>query len=122
MDLFSLYVTEEKLHKNFRNILSDAHLADRIELQRWCEGFPDRDNKFVKEFQTTFNSSFWEIYLFAFFREIGAKFDFSHHLIFQSNFPVKKLWWRPLLQRRQAVKLQNGSDSHMVWLLIESKK
>src|SRR5690606_14437397 len=78
MDLFSLCVTEEKLHKNFRNILSNGHLADRHELQRWCEGFPDRDKKFVKEFQTTFNSSFWEIYLFAFFRKIGAKFDFNH--------------------------------------------
>lgn len=37
----------------------------------------DRDGKFVKEFQTTFNSSFWELYLFACFKELGCKVDFS---------------------------------------------
>lgn len=41
-------------------------------------GFKDRDDKFVKEFQTTFNSSFWEIYLFACLKEMKFCVDFSH--------------------------------------------
>lgn len=52
--------------------------SDRNELLRWCDGFPDRDNKFVKEFQTTFNSSFWEIYLYALFKELGLEMDWSY--------------------------------------------
>lgn len=78
MDLFKLIVKEEKLHKNFLSILRQSQEADRQELLKWCDGFPDRDNKFVKEFQTTFNSSFWEIYLYALFKEIGLPIDWIH--------------------------------------------
>ena len=51
---------------------------DREILNTWIEGFPDRDNKFVKEFQTTFNSSFWEIYLYKLFKDLSFEFDWSH--------------------------------------------
>ena len=34
--------------------------------------------KFVREFQTTFNSSFWELYLFAVLKNPGIEVDFSH--------------------------------------------
>jgi hypothetical protein len=34
-------------------------------LTDWARGFIDRDGKFVKEFQTTFNSCFWELYVYA---------------------------------------------------------
>jgi len=78
MNLFEPIVPEEKQHKNYISILRDAQQAARNELQRWVKGFPDRDNKFVKEFQTTFNSSFWEIYLYALFNEMGIKMDWSH--------------------------------------------
>jgi hypothetical protein len=78
MDLFKLTVAEEKLHKNFSSVLRAEQRLDREGLQLWSEGFPDRDGKLVKEFQTTFNSSFWEIYLYAMLKEIGAKLDFSH--------------------------------------------
>jgi len=78
MNLFEPLVAEDKQHKNFKSILGVAQQSDRIELQRWVEGFPDRDNKFVKEFQTTFNSSFWEIYLYALFNEMGLKMGWSH--------------------------------------------
>lgn len=43
----------------------------------WAKGFEDRDGKFVKEFQTTFDSSFWELYLFAVLKHFGLKVDFS---------------------------------------------
>ena len=78
MNLFDPIVAEDKQHKNFASIIKLSKQADRIELIRWCNGFPDRDNKFVKEFQTTFNSSFWEIYLYALFKELDFKMDWSY--------------------------------------------
>lgn len=78
MNLFDPVVAEDKQHKNFISIVNMSKESDRIELLRWCDGFPDRDNKFVKEFQTTFNSSFWEIYLYALFKELNFNMDWSH--------------------------------------------
>jgi hypothetical protein len=46
-------------------------------LKAWASGFHDRDGKFVKEFQTTFDSSFWELYLFAVLKHYGMQVDFS---------------------------------------------
>ena len=62
MNLFDSIVAEDKQHKNFASIIKLSKEADRIELIRWCNGFPDRDNKFIKEFQTTFNSSFFKAF------------------------------------------------------------
>ncbi|PID48022.1 MAG: hypothetical protein CR967_01805, partial [Proteobacteria bacterium] len=72
MNLFEPTVDESRQHVNFKNIIKHNsqlyHAIDKKRekekeiLQSWCKGFPDRDNKFVKEFQTTFNPSFWEIY------------------------------------------------------------
>lgn len=78
MNLFDPVVTEDKQHKNFISIVNISKESDRIELLRWYKGFPDRDNKFVKEFQTTFNSSFWEIYLYALFKELNFNMDWSY--------------------------------------------
>ena len=78
MNLFDSIVAEDKQHKNFASIIKLSKEADRIELIRWCNGFPDRDNKFIKEFQTTFNSSFWEIYLYALFKELDFRMDWSY--------------------------------------------
>ena len=78
MNLFDPIVAEDKQHKNFASIIKLSKEADRIELIRWCNGFPDRDNKFIKEFQTTFNSSFWEIYLYALFKELDFRMDWSY--------------------------------------------
>ncbi|WP_035237455.1 hypothetical protein [Desulfobacter vibrioformis] len=78
MDLFTPIVSDERLHHNFSQILQSAQLKDRQELSRWAEGFPDRDNKLVIEFQTTFNSTFWEIYLFALFKELDFELDWTH--------------------------------------------
>lgn len=77
LDLFSLQVPEDAVHPNVRNILLAAREAERRVLQQWADQLPDRDGKFVKEFQTTCNSSFWELYLHALFREFGFTFDWS---------------------------------------------
>lgn len=80
MDLLTPLFDEDKLHQHFKTI-SDGRVGryyQRDEILRWLEGFPDRDKKFVKEFQTTFNSSFWEIYLYATFREYGFSFNWEH--------------------------------------------
>lgn len=78
IDLFTPVVDASTFHPNFKNILHPSMAAEREELARWIAGFFDRDNKFVKEFQTTFNSSFWEIYLCATLCAYGYKLDWIH--------------------------------------------
>lgn len=77
MDLFTPVVEESCLHPNFRRVLAFARRGERRVVQEWAEDFPDRDGKMVKEFQTTFNSSFWEVYLHALLRGYGFTFDWS---------------------------------------------
>ncbi|MGW8444421.1 hypothetical protein ACWGXJ_26315 [Paenibacillus sp. S33] len=76
VDLFTPVVSEELFHPNFKAILNEPQ-AQKV-LKGWLLGFSDRDNKFVKEFQTTFNSSFWEIYLHATFGNFGFSTDYGH--------------------------------------------
>lgn len=72
MDLFTPVVPVEAQHPNFRSITIPGRCAGEMEvLQNWAEGFADRDGKFVKEFQTSFNPCFWELYLHAAFRALG---------------------------------------------------
>jgi len=51
--------------------------ADRAVVRDWAEGFQDRDGKFVEEFQTTFNSCFWELYLFAILKRYNLAVDWN---------------------------------------------
>ncbi|SHO58727.1 hypothetical protein [Vibrio quintilis] len=78
MDLFTIKVPEEKLHPNFRNVSVPGREIERNLFNSWAEGFSDRDKKFVKEFQTTFNSSFWEIYLFQVIKEFGYSVNWEY--------------------------------------------
>jgi hypothetical protein len=78
MDLFRPIVEEQRFHPHFRALLDPLREADRTELLRWAEGFPDRDGKLVSEFQISFNSVFWEIYLYAAFRDYGFNFNWQH--------------------------------------------
>lgn len=48
-------------------------------MKNWVSGFVNRDNKFVEQFQTTFNSSFWEIYLYAVLGNLGFSIDFLYN-------------------------------------------
>lgn len=68
----------EKLHPNFSAVALPIRDAERRVIQGWADGFPDRDGKFVKEFQTTFNSSFWELYLHAVFKEYGHSLSWAN--------------------------------------------
>jgi hypothetical protein len=79
MNLFDTEIPEERLHKLFHMMRGSQYLPERRVLEEWAEGFKDRDGKFVNEFQTTFESSMWELYLNAYLKELGAILDFSHH-------------------------------------------
>lgn len=77
LNLFDPLVPEKKLQSNFKKLLKEEGKPIRDVITRWASGFEDRDNKFNKEFQTTFNSSFWELYLFQCFKDLKLKIDFS---------------------------------------------
>lgn len=79
IDLFSLLIDARSQHAVFKMISEDSYAPERAVLAQWTEGFEDRDGKFVKELQTTFESSFWELYLFAALKEWGLPIDFRHH-------------------------------------------
>jgi hypothetical protein len=76
MDLFRPVVDPTRFHPNFRNAMQKPYQSARDVLSSWAESFPDRDGKFVGEFQTTFNSSFWELYIFAVLKRFGFTVDF----------------------------------------------
>lgn len=78
MDFFQPVVKEAKWNKNFLSVLVPFREAECQLFNQWAEGFVDRDGKLVEEFQTTFNSTFWEVYLFACFKEYGLHIDWSY--------------------------------------------
>lgn len=79
LDLFTPVVPEGRLHPNFIRVSHLARPEVKAVLQEWADGFVDRDNKFVIEFQTAFNSAFWELYLFAAFKALRLAPDLTHH-------------------------------------------
>ncbi|SOY54138.1 conserved hypothetical protein [Cupriavidus taiwanensis] len=78
MDLFTPTLPADKLHPNFQRILDYGCEGERAVVADWADGFPDRDGKFVREFQSTFNSSFWEVYLHGLFKDYGYQMDWQH--------------------------------------------
>lgn len=81
LDLFDPRFPEEKLHVSFR-LVATAPDYKKVQpvIQDWATGMLDRkgeSQKFVNEFQTTFNSSMWEIYLNKALRDLGCSIDFS---------------------------------------------
>lgn len=79
MDLFMPLVPEDKQHAIFRMLMHTAHGPERAVIQAWAAGFVDRDGKFVREFQTTFESSFWELYLHAMLKDLDMSLDYRFH-------------------------------------------
>jgi hypothetical protein len=78
LKLFDVIVNDDKLlHPNFKYLLKSENKPVRDVISRWASGFEDRDNKFNYEFQTTFNSSFWEVYLHQCFKDLKFSIDFS---------------------------------------------
>lgn len=78
IDLFTPRFPEDRWHPNYRNALNLAPISSREIVSKWAEGFFDRDGKFVDEFQLSFNSSFWELYLYAVIKEYGYEIDWSN--------------------------------------------
>jgi flavodoxin len=80
LDLFQTLpdVDEQKLHAKYKVLRDHLALSGELEvLKDWISGFVDRDNKIVKEFQTSFHSAFWEIFLHAFLKEAALQVDYS---------------------------------------------
>ena len=110
MQLFEPIVGESQQHPNFRSLLlrNDYYAFDVI--QDWARGFVDRDGKFVREFQTTFNSSFWELYLFAVLKKYGLKVDFSK---FAPDFYISGHDFN--IEATIASNPQDGLPEHIGW-------
>ncbi|GGN54168.1 hypothetical protein GCM10011349_29580 [Novosphingobium indicum] len=81
IDLFEPRLPAARLHKSFRLILDDPACAAVMPvIQSWSAGLVERSregDKFVKEFQSTFNSAMWELYLNKALTELGFTADFS---------------------------------------------
>jgi len=58
-------------------LIAEDDDAIRAVLRDWAEGFEDRDGKFVDEFQRSFNSTWWELYLHAVLKSLEIRVDFS---------------------------------------------
>ncbi|PKO66673.1 MAG: hypothetical protein CVU22_14900 [Betaproteobacteria bacterium HGW-Betaproteobacteria-16] len=78
MDLWTPILPAGQLHRHFVALLNPQRAAERRLMQQWADGMPDRDGKLIQEFQSTFNSTFWELYLHAVFREYQFSLDWSH--------------------------------------------
>lgn len=77
MDLFTEIVPVERQHPIFRMLLSPENAPEREVLSNWAADFLDRDGKFIHEFQTSYESCHWELYLHAVLKELGTSIDFS---------------------------------------------
>ncbi|AMK12803.1 hypothetical protein [Pseudodesulfovibrio indicus] len=78
LDIFTPIIPEDKLHPNFKVLRAESNRYARNTISSWTEGFVDRDGKIIQEFQSTFNSSFWEFYLNASFNTLGFNIDYSY--------------------------------------------
>jgi len=63
------YIDKSKLHQKYK-IIKELPYHKELFL-KMADGFYDRDNKIIKEFQTTFHSSYWELYLFSVFKHLN---------------------------------------------------
>lgn len=70
----------ERLHSKF-NALNDRYeyAGAKEVISSWGRDFFDRDNKAKKEFQTTFHSTFWELYLHSALKEMNFKISEKHN-------------------------------------------
>ncbi|WP_216821806.1 hypothetical protein, partial [Uliginosibacterium sp. TH139] len=77
LELFTPLFPQERWHPHFKTVLSPFCKPSREVVTRWADGFTDRDGKFVQEFQLSFNSPFWELYLHAVIKDYGYTIDWS---------------------------------------------
>lgn len=81
MELFKLAVKEERLHPLFKRIVSTKTYEPTIDIiNNWSTGLMGRkkeSKKFIQDFQLSFNSSLWELYLNKAFVDFGFSIDYS---------------------------------------------
>jgi hypothetical protein len=77
VNLFKSVMPIAQHHPHFRSLLQIGNGFTMDVLNDWAQGFVDRDGKFITEFQTTFNSSFWELYLHAVLKKYDIPVDFT---------------------------------------------
>ncbi|MEY8198558.1 MAG: hypothetical protein RPS47_04900 [Colwellia sp.] len=81
MELFNPKYDVDKLHPYFSRLISEKKYEPvKAVLKDWASGMDGRKgelNKFINEFQTTFNSSLWELYLNKAFKDLGFKIDYA---------------------------------------------
>jgi hypothetical protein len=77
LKLFEPRFDEGKLHPIFKMAMTPVNGPERQVLEKWAEGFEDRDGKFVDEFQLTFQTAMWELYLHAVLKEYGFTIDMT---------------------------------------------
>lgn len=72
---------EEKLHPHFKEIQTKSEYAKTHDIiNEWGDGLLGRQGeakKFINEFQVTFNSSYWELYLNKAFKLLGFDIDYT---------------------------------------------
>lgn len=78
IDFFTPVVDTEAMHENFKKFSDPNYKPVQKAFQEWARDFPDRDNKIVTEFQTTFNSTFWEVYLHKLFKDFGLNQTYDY--------------------------------------------
>lgn len=79
MKLFDVIVDEKELHPDFVRCRVDKYKVEALEA--WIDDkliSRDGKEKFVKEFQTTFNSPLWEMYCYQVLKKLGCKIDMTH--------------------------------------------
>lgn len=81
INLFETSLDENKLHPYFKEIKNAPEYAKTHKLiNEWSEGVFERRGeaaKFINEFQTSFNSTYWEVYLNKAFRLLEFKIDYT---------------------------------------------
>lgn len=78
LPLFHDVAKTEAQHPIYKMIRDGDYSAERKVLLDWSKGFEDRDGKFCHEFQTSFEPCLWELYLYAFLKDIKATSDFKY--------------------------------------------
>ena len=82
LDIFKIIseLNNEDLHHKYKLLRDEYYYINAKKIvEEWVAGFVDRDQKIIKEFQTTFHSSFWEFYLHAVFKELGWVVDYKNN-------------------------------------------
>jgi len=81
MDLFTTKISANKLNPQFKEIYKKNEYENvRGVIQSWGNGLLSRNGeqrKFINEFQTTFNSAFWELFLNETFLRLGYSVDYT---------------------------------------------